>query len=144
MATRRFLLLNGPGDHLDQRGVPIWLADGLPKRVGTLPANLRRSLTCDQAKEMAEHVRFSVDTGVAVYFCNPKSHRCVDRLRTQRHGSVPRPGRSSGRVRQEQESWQREQAADRAQKDEGTCPEWCSGHTETLHDGSDYCFTASY
>ena len=39
----------------------------------TLPANLRRSLTWDQGKEMAEHVRFSVDTGVAVYFCDPKS-----------------------------------------------------------------------
>ena len=39
----------------------------------TLPATLRRSLTWDQGKEMAEHVRFSVETGVAVYFCDPKS-----------------------------------------------------------------------
>jgi transposase, IS30 family len=23
---------------------------------------------------MAEHVRFSVDTGVAIYFCDPKRH----------------------------------------------------------------------
>jgi transposase, IS30 family len=45
----------------------------LAKRILTLPANLRRSLTWDQGKEMAEHVRFSVDTGVAVYFCDPKS-----------------------------------------------------------------------
>jgi hypothetical protein len=46
----------------------------LAKRILTLPANLRRSLTWDQGKEMAEHVRFSGETGVAVYFCDPKSH----------------------------------------------------------------------
>ena len=45
----------------------------LAKRILTLPANLRRSLTWDQGKEMAEHVRFSVETGVAVYFGDPKS-----------------------------------------------------------------------
>ena len=45
----------------------------LAKRILTLPANLRRSLTWDQGKEMAEHVRFSVETGVQVYFCDPKS-----------------------------------------------------------------------
>jgi IS30 family transposase len=45
----------------------------IAKRIQTLPAQLRRSLTWDQGKEMAEHVRFSVDTGVKVYFCDPKS-----------------------------------------------------------------------
>jgi len=45
----------------------------LAKRILTLPANLRCSLTWDQGKEMAEHVRFSVDTGVQVYFCDPKN-----------------------------------------------------------------------
>jgi IS30 family transposase len=39
----------------------------------TLPEQLRRSLTWDQGKEMADHVRFTVDTGVAVYFCDPRS-----------------------------------------------------------------------
>ncbi len=34
----------------------------LAKRILTLPENLRRSLTWDKGKEMAEHVRFSVDT----------------------------------------------------------------------------------
>jgi IS30 family transposase len=45
----------------------------LAERVLTLPAQLRRSLTWDQGREMAEHVAFSVDTGVAVYFCDPHS-----------------------------------------------------------------------
>ena len=43
----------------------------LTKVIRTLPVELRRSLTWDQGKEMAEHVRFSIDTGVKVYFCDP-------------------------------------------------------------------------
>jgi IS30 family transposase len=45
----------------------------LAKRIVTLPDQLRRSITWDQGKEMAEHARFTVDTGVQVYFCDPKS-----------------------------------------------------------------------
>lgn len=46
---------------------------GLSRVVRRLPAELRRSLTWDRGKEMADHVRFKVDTGVQVYFCDPHS-----------------------------------------------------------------------
>jgi IS30 family transposase len=45
----------------------------LVRTIVTLPEHLRRSLTWDQGPEMAEHVGFTVDTGVAVYFCDPHS-----------------------------------------------------------------------
>jgi IS30 family transposase len=45
----------------------------LAERILSLPTELRRSLTWDRGKEMAEHVRFTVETGVQVYFCDPHS-----------------------------------------------------------------------
>ena len=45
----------------------------LAERVATLPAHLWRSLTWDQGWELMEHAQFSVDTDVAVYFCDPHS-----------------------------------------------------------------------
>ena len=49
------------------------VADALAASITTLPAQLRRSLTWDQGHEMSEHRRFSVETGVEVYFCDPRS-----------------------------------------------------------------------
>ena len=49
------------------------VADALAASITTLPAQLRRSLTWDQGHEMAEHRRFSVESGVDVYFCDPRS-----------------------------------------------------------------------
>ena len=45
----------------------------LAKKFTKLPAHLRRTLTWDQGKEMAEHVRFKIATSVQVYFCDPHS-----------------------------------------------------------------------
>lgn len=42
-------------------------------KILALPAELRRSVTWDQGKEMSQHLRFTVDTGVQVYFCDPNS-----------------------------------------------------------------------
>ncbi|MGH9423266.1 MAG: IS30 family transposase [Thermoanaerobaculia bacterium] len=45
----------------------------LAKQVRRLPAQLRRSLTWDRGKEMADHKRFTFATDVKVYFCDPRS-----------------------------------------------------------------------
>jgi len=47
--------------------------DAIARTIATLPTQLRRSLTWDQGAEMTQHVRLRVDTGVAVYFCDPHS-----------------------------------------------------------------------
>ncbi len=49
--------------------VRVALTDTIKK----LPEHLWQSLTWDQGKEMAQHAKFTVDTGVQVFFCDPKS-----------------------------------------------------------------------
>ena len=58
------------------------LADGLTAQrmrpaltaaVLRLPEQLRRSLTWDHGREMAEHTQFTIDSGVQVSFCDPRS-----------------------------------------------------------------------
>ena len=55
----------------DQRAETVRQA--LIERVATLPAHLWRSLTWDQGRELAQHQRFTIDTGIDVYFCDPHS-----------------------------------------------------------------------
>jgi len=45
----------------------------LAATVQRLPEHLWQSVTWDQGKEMAQHAQFKIDTGVDVYFCDPKS-----------------------------------------------------------------------
>lgn len=67
-------------------GMAIWMLLNLPEgrhaehvrtklaaKILELPTQLRRSLTWDCGKEMAEHVQFTIDSGVQVYFCDPYS-----------------------------------------------------------------------
>ena len=51
----------------------VEVCEALEQSISTLPAQLRRSLTWDQGSEMSEHRRFSVESGVEVYFCDPQS-----------------------------------------------------------------------
>jgi transposase, IS30 family len=51
------------------------LRPALTAAVLQLPQQLRRSLTWDHGKEMAEHTQFTIDSGVQVYFCDPRSPR---------------------------------------------------------------------
>ncbi|TMG27525.1 MAG: IS30 family transposase [Chloroflexi bacterium] len=45
--------------------------EGIATSIVKLPLSLRRSLTWDQGAEMSQHQRFTVETGVAIYFCDP-------------------------------------------------------------------------
>lgn len=45
----------------------------LTAKVQELPEQLKQSLTWDRGLEMAKHKQFTIDTGVQVYFCDPKS-----------------------------------------------------------------------
>lgn len=45
----------------------------LSRKIAKLPEELRRTLTWDRGKEMAEHVRFTTDTQMEVFFCDPHS-----------------------------------------------------------------------
>jgi IS30 family transposase len=47
--------------------------NALIKQAHKLPRELYKSLTWDRGKELADHKRFSLDTGIKVYFCDPQS-----------------------------------------------------------------------
>ena len=52
---------------------PTMVVDTLIKQARKLPRELYKSLTWDRGTEMADHTRFSLDTDIQVYFCDPKS-----------------------------------------------------------------------
>jgi IS30 family transposase len=47
--------------------------DAIATTILTLPDQLRRSLTWDQGAEMAQHAQLRIDTGLAIFFCEPHS-----------------------------------------------------------------------
>jgi IS30 family transposase len=51
----------------------IAMKDALQSTLGTMPAELTRSLTWDRGKELSAHAQFTIDTGIAVYFADPHS-----------------------------------------------------------------------
>jgi IS30 family transposase len=65
-STRFTLLFALPHD----RTAPT-VRKALLRVVRTIPTQLRRSLTWDNGKEMAEHLAFSAATDLQVFFCDP-------------------------------------------------------------------------
>src|SRR5688572_26564148 len=65
-STRFVMLL-----HLGQVKTAEAVREAMAAKIATLPAALVRSITWDQGKEMAEHAKFTVDTNVQIYFCDP-------------------------------------------------------------------------
>ena len=59
--------------HVPRGRTAVHVRRALTRQLSTLPAELRRTLTWDQGKEMAEHAQFTIDTQIAVFFCDPHS-----------------------------------------------------------------------
>lgn len=51
----------------------VTMTNALKEIVKTLPAQLWRSLTWDRGKELSDHVRFTIESGVKVFFAAPRS-----------------------------------------------------------------------
>ena len=67
--TSRYVILQRLSyDHSAER-----TADVLTAAMNRLPALLKRSLTWDQGREMAQHAKFTTLTGIPVFFCDPHS-----------------------------------------------------------------------
>jgi IS30 family transposase len=49
------------------------MREAIAAQIATLPEQLRRSLTWDRGKELAQHAQLKIDTGIAVYFADPHS-----------------------------------------------------------------------
>jgi len=64
----RFVLLAALEDQ-----TTLHVTDVLAERIAQLPAHVARTLTWDQGREMAAHKRFTSQTGIEVYFCDPHS-----------------------------------------------------------------------
>lgn len=47
--------------------------DAIATAITTLPEQLRRALTWDQGTEMAQHTKLRIDTGLEIFFCDPRS-----------------------------------------------------------------------
>jgi len=67
--TTRYVLLL----HLPDGREAIKVNEAMKHAIAALPAELVRTITWDQGRELSSHADFTVDTGVQVYFCDPHS-----------------------------------------------------------------------
>ena len=63
-------LKNGPA--LAGHGAEA-VRDAIAAKTATLPEQLSKSLTWDQGAEMAQHAQLRIQTGLDIYFCDPRS-----------------------------------------------------------------------
>jgi len=65
--TTRFVLLL----HLGGGRSADVVESAMRTAITALPEHLRRTITWDQGSEMANHARFTLATGIPIYFCDP-------------------------------------------------------------------------
>lgn len=83
--TTRFTMLlhlprmDGFGEQRAKNGPPLAghgaeaVRNAIVEQLGAMPTQLRKSLTWDQGSEMAQHLQLRIESGLAVYFCDPHS-----------------------------------------------------------------------
>jgi len=49
------------------------VVSAITKKIIDLPRQLKKSLTWDRGMELAKHTKFTIDTKIKVYFCDPRS-----------------------------------------------------------------------
>ena len=59
--------------HLPRAHGAVEVQEAMVEAAGSLPANLRRTLTCDQGREMSNHAQIADVTELDIYFCDPHS-----------------------------------------------------------------------
>jgi IS30 family transposase len=67
-STRYVMLL-----HLPDGRFPAQVDAAMRRAIRKLPQELLRTITWDQGKEMHRHAQFTLDTGIQIYFCDPRS-----------------------------------------------------------------------
>ncbi len=67
-STRFVILL-----HLGHDKTAAHVRTQMAAAITALPDALQRSITWDQGSEMTQHAQFTIDTGIPVYFCDPRS-----------------------------------------------------------------------
>jgi transposase, IS30 family len=65
--TTRYVMLL----HLPEGRDARLVEQAMRQAIGTLPAELARTITWDQGIEMSFHAQFTIATGIPVYFCDP-------------------------------------------------------------------------
>ena len=66
--TSRFTLLV----RVEAKDAPT-VRKALTRHLRRLPAELRQSLTWDRGSELAQHKQLAIDSGIKIYFCDPRS-----------------------------------------------------------------------
>ena len=85
-STRFVMLVALPGGHKADL-----VADALAAKITTLPAALTRTLTWDQGHEMAEHVRFTQETGDRGLLLRPQEPVAARQQREHQRPAAPVP-----------------------------------------------------